>query len=516
MARDPAASSQSPDAGGPDSGGGVGGRPLSQAAEPSAPLTAELLAEGRTIASLAGVRGAEPPTTPTDSPSSPAAAAKRSRSRGGGGDRSSLTPAGYHRGQNPIDGDVVGELGSGLSSIPPEILDLILHADTPGQVVHDEIGFDHITLTSKEDAHDAACHILADHGFIIAPRDAGLKWYRKALDIEGGGVVGWDYRGAGQSSIVELPGEQWMRDHERCRLAAFELTRSLEMRCTRLDIRRDQYGQGLQLIDHIGEACRAGQLRRVKQFRPMDERLARVPTMHLARGWYLGSTKSERFMRVYDKGLERGLNMQALWERCEAEIRKALADASWRSIVEAGEDWVPAAFDHLVGVVDFRIEAIRHSKLVELDRPEWWAAFCEGRDGVRPSMQREPTDAAAYLRWVGRCVMPTIEAVRERAGLESLADVWRILERVFKGVQPGGSELVVQELSQRCVEALRSVAAARDRAWRRDVCEQIPVLPLTDAGRRCYHAIIFSQWRPNEWVIADSRRAARNPWVDRH
>ena len=149
-----------------------------------------------------------------------------------------------------------------------------------------------------------------------------------------------------------------------------------------------------------------------------------------------------------------------------AAIRKALADVSWRSIVETGEDWLPAAFDHLVGVVDFRIEAIRHSKLVELDRPEWWAAFCENRGGVRLSMQREPTDAAAYLLWVGRCVMPTIEAVRERAGLESKADVWNALDREFKVVQPGGSELVVQELSQRCVEALRSVAAARDRSWR--------------------------------------------------
>jgi len=109
---------------------------------------------------------------------------------------------------------------------------------------------------------------------------------------------------------------------------------------------------------------------------------------------------------------------------------------------------VYTAFDHLVGGVYFRIEAIRHATLVELDRPGWWAEFCNSRDGVRPSIQREPTDAAGYLRWLARCVMPTIEAVRERSGLCTLADVFKEFEGHFRGVKAGGSELAVRGLVQ--------------------------------------------------------------------
>lgn len=150
-------------------------------------------------------------------------------------------------------------------------MDKILFTDQHGKVVHDEIGLDGITLTCKEDTHDDACEILAGHGFTINPRESGLKWYRRAYDIVGGGVIGWDYRGEGLSWILELPSEQWMRDHERCRASTFEVTNKLAMRCTRVDIRRDQYGQGLQLIDNIGKACKEGLLKRVRRFRPMHE-----------------------------------------------------------------------------------------------------------------------------------------------------------------------------------------------------------------------------------------------------
>lgn len=357
-----------------------------------------------------------------------------------------VTPAGYHRGQNPNEDQIPSIPNTNQSIIPQDILERIRDADEDGQVVHDEIGLDGITLTSKEDGHDEACHILADHGFIISPRDSGVKWYRKAYDIEGGGIVGWDYRGEGQSWIVELPGEQWMRDHERCLSAAFDLSRTLPMRCTRVDIRRDQYGRNLRLIENIGESCRAGELRRVRQFRPMHEHPARSPASHLARGWYLGSTKSERFVRVYDKGLERGLETNSQWERFEVETRKELAEASWREMVAAGNEWHRAAFEHLVGVVDFRSDVCRHAMLRELNRPEWWVDFCGGIDGVRPTTSREPTDALGFVQWMYRCAIPTLESVRQRLGMDSQAQVWAAIERKFNRGKAGGSPLVVNGL----------------------------------------------------------------------
>lgn len=411
---------------------------------PSRPSPSPTGGGGRDERSGADVEGGRPPSAFGRSGSSCS-----SGGLGGAADSQAaapLTPAGYHRGQNPSGGVDVAELPARSSVMSLEIMELILCSDEPGRIVHDEVGLDGITLTSKEDGHDAACHVLADHGFIISPRDSGLKWYRHAYDIEGGGVVGWDYRGQGQSWIVELPGEQWMRDHERCRAATFELSLALPMRCTRLDIRRDQYGRGLTLIDNIGDACMVGQLRRVKQFRPMDEHPARSPSKHLARGWYLGSTRSERFVRAYDKGLERGLSTPAWWERCEAEIRKDLADMSWRAIVAAGDEWVLAALEHLVGVVDFRVNATRHATLAELDRPAWWSEFCLGRDGVRPAIQRPPTDAAGFLHWIGRTVLPTIESVRERLGLSQRHEVWSLLEAENPLISAGGSELVVRDL----------------------------------------------------------------------
>lgn len=360
-----------------------------------------------------------------------------------------VTPAGYHRGQNPNDDEIPSIINSNQSIIPLDILELIQQADEDGQVVHDEIGLDGITLTSKEDGHNEACEILAEHGFIISPRDSGVKWYRQAYDIEGGGIIGWDYRGEGRSWIVELPGEQWMRDHERCLSAAFDLSRTLPMRCTRVDIRRDQYGRNLRLIDNIGESCRAGELRRVRQFRPMHEHPARSPSTHLARGWYLGSTRSERFMRVYDKGLERGLAVPAWWERCEAEIRKDLADASWKGIAAAGANWVAEAFDHLVGVVDFRSESSRHATLAELTRPKWWDKYCNERQGIRPPTQRESTDANGFLQWISRTVLPTIESVRERLGLAEQHEVWSLLETRRPTVAAGGNELVIRDIIAR-------------------------------------------------------------------
>ncbi|GJM17948.1 MAG: hypothetical protein DHS20C14_01610 [Phycisphaeraceae bacterium] len=358
-----------------------------------------------------------------------------------------VTPAGYHRGQNPTRVDqICTQAPFDPSPIPLSILDEITRRDEPGVVVRDEIGFDTLTLTGKGSGHNDALELLAAHGFGPHPRDKGTNWYRQGFDIEGGGIVAWDHRTGADSWMVEISGKQWMRDHERTRRAMFELSGSLPVRRTRLDIRRDQFGKELTLIDNVSASCSRGELCRVKTFDEMDRHLAKNPKGFVGRGYYLGSRQSERFVRVYDKGLERGWGLAGWWERFEAQLRGDLAQASWFAVVAAAAEWPRTAFDHLIGVVDFRVPVARHAKVGERERPGWWAAFCEGRSGVRTSSIREETDAARFLRWVRTAVMPTLEAVREGVGAEQLSDVVQAFEVEFRSVRPGGSPLAVTEL----------------------------------------------------------------------
>jgi hypothetical protein len=336
----------------------------------------------------------------------------------------------------------------------------VVQQDEPGVVVCDEIGFDAITLTGKGDGHHEALKALADHGFIITPRERGTNWYKQALDLEGGGIVAWEHRNNVDSWMIEIPGRQWMRDHERARLAVFELYLTLELRCTRVDIRRDQFGRELQLVDRVGESCRGECLCRVRVFDEMERRRARTPQSSVGRGFYLGSRQSDRFVRVYDKGLERGWPIRGWWERFEAQIRGDLADESWHAIVESGDAWPVSAFDHMIGVVDFRMPVDRHATVEERERPAWWSVYCDGRSGVRPSSIRDETDAVRFLRWVCSAVVPTLQAVRERLGVESISDVVRLLDREFESVEPGGSALAVKGLVELLSDCKGSTCAA--------------------------------------------------------
>ncbi len=323
------------------------------------------------------------------------------------GGPSALTPAEYYRGQN------LEERWGGQDCVP-------------GQVFIDEVGFDWVTLTGATADLDSARDLLGSLGVKLVNRDGGVKFYKKAVDLDVGGILAWGHRAGHDSWMLQLPGDAWAREHRQCLAVIRRLWGSLSLKCSRLDVRRDQYGLQLPFISQAIEACKSGCLCRARQFKPHEPGLAAKPDHRVGLGLEMGSRQSSYFVRWYDKGLQQDALPEGSWLRYEVETKGSTATAILHGCVSA-ENWKAMAVQSLVAAVDFRYPSTSNRTISERKRLEWWSVWCKEAVGVRACSPRAPTDLQGYRKWLAGCVGPTLEAIRNRTGLSSVGAVFDAL-----------------------------------------------------------------------------------------
>lgn len=118
---------------------------------------------------------------------------------------------------------------------------------------------------------------------------------------------------------------------------------------------------------------------------------------------YIGSKKSDLFIRIYDKGLEQNKNVD--WVRWELQVRDAKANAYVDELVHTGRISTVA-----VGVLSRYVRFVvlddsNRSRCSTLSR---WSDFIGEMNAIRLSIPEKSPSVDAKREWIYRQVLPTI------------------------------------------------------------------------------------------------------------
>jgi DNA relaxase NicK len=160
-----------------------------------------------------------------------------------------------------------------------------------------------------------------------------------------------------------------------------------------------------------------------------------------------GDVGSGRYVRCYDKGLERGMH-RGTWHRWEAELSGSCAEQVQHALVDSHADWLRTMVEIAFGCVDFRIGEKRRA-VEARERVDWWAVLLDGVRTCCVRAERTLSTAAGKLSWLRNSVGPMVKALVETSG-GRMADVFR---RVFSETPEGSVERHVRD--RRCEEILK-------------------------------------------------------------
>lgn len=310
-----------------------------------------------------------------------------------------MTPDLYHRGQ--------------IDKHPPEWVD--------------EVGIDWLNMTGPNESWaDQAEALLADVCDGSPEPLGGRHNYRQRLRWPCGASVLRGHTASG--GMVEMPGGACGILGGR---VVHEFMQRMLMggRCTRIDLCRDfRSGRCLSILADAVESCRHGELPHGRGFRVFTQadRLAN----EVLSGVYIGSSKSSRFVRVYDKGIESETEMPGCWIRWEAQLREDHANNAACAVASV-EEWGQVAASIAMSVADFR-ENNGDSHVDRRPRPVWFERLCVGLDHIRPRVTASASTLEGFLRHCERSCFRTVVAACREVG----RDPAEVLARLVQAVEP--------------------------------------------------------------------------------
>lgn len=230
--------------------------------------------------------------------------------------------------------------------------------------------------------------------------------------------------------MVEVPGGVLSLMNADLRLCfAGELMRLPGMKCRRVDVAGDLRDESqVGLIASVIASCQRDELTGLRRW---EERHPKVGSRTVGRSVYLGRRGAKngagRMVRIYDKGLETKTEPEGRWERCEVEFSGEVADKALRALL-AEVEWVPVAWDLILGAVDFR-ENTGDRHIQRRRRVGWWAAFVdqmrtwEGDTLRRYKVEPRESSLPSYQNWLAKQVVPRLAAMAKATDF-SMVDVF--------------------------------------------------------------------------------------------
>jgi len=222
--------------------------------------------------------------------------------------------------------------------------------------------------------------------------------YERGMVGPGGARVWWDAPGRDDIHVL-LPGQACRIAGQKRAVSFLRYSLGHGGKATRLDTAMDDYQhivspgqvqealQGQDVVTH----ARKGLVQQGFEVGSSD--LTGATT-------YLGAPGSRQRLRVYDKGLESGGEMDCI--RWELESRHEAAETMAGSL--AYQDWGQVMASRLVGFVDFR-DAASHSEVEKRERLSWFQ-----------NLVGQVRKASAYLPKVARTVEQVVEWIDHAIG----------------------------------------------------------------------------------------------------
>jgi len=293
--------------------------------------------------------------------------------------------------------------------------------------------------------------------------DRARYGYERGIYFELGGSVLFDEK----RFRVELSGSALGLVDGRTRLEwARELMGLGVSRWSRVDVAVDyRGGTGAELLEHVRESCKRGELCRGRRWTPVAAHRGREvigETVYLGKRGKFGSG---RMVRVYDKGLEQRSNPRGEWVRWEAELRDTRGGDWATQTVLSGikameladghkpDAWEQGSLAALGTVAEWERELLRialsafefrqvngQSKLDRRPLVAWYARLLAAVGGKpRPlAAKRRPAPTfEGFRRWLKRSVAPTI-ALMARLTNQTGGDVLAEVCGELGDVRPAG------------------------------------------------------------------------------
>lgn len=247
----------------------------------------------------------------------------------------------------------------------------------------------------------------------------GSYGYRKGMVGPGGARIWWD--APDRVDIhASLPGEA-------CRIAGeIALKRYLRhamavgAKATRLDLALDDYRRIVSPADVLHALQGPDRVTHAQQY--LTHQGGRVGSPELTGATvYLGAPSSRQRLRVYDKGLESGGEMDCI--RWELESRKEAAETLVADL--AHREWGDVIAGRLVGFVDFR-QAAAHSEVERRPRLAWFAELVGLARKASAYLPKAARTVEQVVEWLDRAIGPTL-AVAMRFWRGDLGELTRII-----------------------------------------------------------------------------------------
>jgi len=231
--------------------------------------------------------------------------------------------------------------------------------------------------------------------------ETGGMGYQKGMVGPGQSRIWWD--AAGRDDIhLSLPGQACQIAGEKGLRSLFRYSLGHGGRATRCDVAIDDYRRVVSPADVLKTIQGPDCVTHAKKWLVQQGGDVGSPEL-TGETDYLGAPSSRQRLRVYDKGLESGGEIDAV--RWELESRKEAAETMVLAL--AYRDWGQVMAARLVGFADFR-DFDSHSEVEKRQRLAWFQKLVGMTSKASAYLPKIPRTAEEVVEWLDRAVGPML------------------------------------------------------------------------------------------------------------
>lgn len=198
------------------------------------------------------------------------------------------------------------------------------------------ITLDWLAFTSVENTYDFTrwIHLYASDNAAISITPT--NGYRTAYKAKTGVMVQWnvDREEMGYHVVIAGTALRNLLEHNELDQTALLLSVvNTGARITRLDIALDIQGEKPNLDNVYKKLAH-------KEYKGSARTISQLHSPNGGNTIYIGSRQSEKFIRIYDKAAQQGLQGE-VWTRFELETKGMVARSMAKLLIDAGKDWLP-------------------------------------------------------------------------------------------------------------------------------------------------------------------------------
>ena len=276
-----------------------------------------------------------------------------------------------------------------------------------------------VTIKDFQSFDDVFRELSRFLGEKIFSRGRGARGYSDSADILDGGFVAWSSDKPQNGIHVVLNARSLALLSGYSALELLQFFYSLGGVATRIDFAFDDMS-GLLDLDVIASYLRAGQVStRWKMFQVVRGRSDVGKSDFQGYTIYVGSRKSESFLRFYDKKAERenkGFEVEhEKWVRVELELKDKKAAKVFEICAGLVDDVEISEYVSglLYGLIDFKAWSDTDVLISRVPTARFWKVFLRGVSKVNLSLPKKERSIDALRGWIADTVAPSLAVVAD-------------------------------------------------------------------------------------------------------